>query len=38
MKTIGRIDQVLSTDVNALTSGVASLWNDVVKPLVDIAW
>eukprot|EP00457_Paulinella_chromatophora_P000498 gb/GEZN01000498.1/.p1 GENE.gb/GEZN01000498.1/~~gb/GEZN01000498.1/.p1 ORF type:complete len:1324 (+),score=253.94 gb/GEZN01000498.1/:41-4012(+) len=38
MKTIGQIDQVLSHDIERLTMGVAGLWHDLVKPVVDIVW
>jgi ABC-type uncharacterized transport system fused permease/ATPase subunit len=38
MKSIGQLDQVLATDVEQLTEGVANLWHDLVKPVVDILW
>jgi len=38
LKDLGSIDQVLASDVNSLTDGVANLWHEFVKPVVDIAW
>lgn len=35
---IGQIDQVLAEDVSLLTEGVAELWQEFVKPCVDIVW
>eukprot|EP00808_Paulinella_micropora_P006840 g641.t1 len=38
MKAIGQLDQLLAHDIEHLTEGVASLWHDLVKPIVDIVW
>jgi len=38
MAEIGAIDQVLAEDIKALADGVANLWHDFVKPVVDILW
>jgi len=38
MTEIGAIDQVLAEDIRALSDGVANLWHDAVKPVVDIIW
>lgn len=38
MAVVGQIDQILAEDVLQLTEGVANMWHDFVKPVVDICW
>eukprot|EP00937_MAST-01D_sp_MAST-1D-sp2_P000603 g603.t1 len=38
MQQAGQIDQILAEDVRQLTEGVANLWHDFIKPVIDIFW
>jgi ABC-type uncharacterized transport system fused permease/ATPase subunit len=38
MQQAGEIDQIVTEDVRQLTEGVANLWHDFIKPVIDIFW